>query len=197
MSLLCGVRDNDGISDYYKARISGDIPGVGFVTVVGYVSDESSIRLAQQWQSPFESDTIGSSGVVGKAGDVTQANTGITSKSLLNSKLVWEGSEPFTFPLKLIFHAYSNAKREVDDPLRYLAMMQAPELNDALVPGQIPQKFILDLGRKIKAEVFVREVEWNPAAPKTKSGHFLYNEVTVQLSTDGAVNRSAIPQIFL
>jgi hypothetical protein len=197
MAIVCGVRAGDGLSDFYKATISGDIPGAGFVTVVGYITEECSIRLGQQWNSPFESDTIGSAGMTAKTGDVVQAGTDITSKSLLNSRLVWEGSEPFTFQLQLAFTAYDDALTQVDLPLKYLAMMQAPELNEIAPGGQIPQLMMLDLGRRMKAAVYVRQVEWNQAAPKTKGGHFLYNTVTIECSTDGAVNRSQIPQIFV
>lgn len=197
MAIVCGVRAGDGLSDFYKATISGDIPGAGYVTVIGYITEECSIRFGQQWNSPFESDTIGSAGMTAKTGDLAQAGFQYTSKSLFNSKLVWEGSEPFTFQLQLAFTAYDDALTQVDLPLKYLAMMQAPELNDALVPGQIPQQFILDLGRQMKVAVYVRQVEWNQAAPKTKGGHFLYNTVTIECSTDGAVNRSQIPQIFV
>lgn len=195
--IICGVRDGDGVSDFYKARFTMDIPGVGGVTVVGYITEECAVEFSQSWTSPFESDTVGSSNGLAKTGDVAQSATGVTSKSLLNSRLVWEGSDPFNFPLRLVFDSFDDAKRQVDDPIRYLSMMQAPELNDELPGGQIPKLAMLDLGRRIKAEVYIKKVSYNAAAPKTKGGHMLYNEVTIECSTNGAVNRSAIPQIFV
>jgi hypothetical protein len=192
-----GVSDNDGISPYYKAFVSQDIPGVGFVTVVGYIDEECTVELQQLWQSPFEGDTVGASSGLAKVGDVTQAATGATSKSLMNSRLVWEGANPLEFQLVVHFTAYSDAKREVDDPIRYLSMMSSPELEENLPTGQVPQLAMLDLGRKLKAQVYIKTVSYNFAAPKTKSGHWLNNTVTLNCSTDGAVNRSRIPQIFL
>jgi hypothetical protein len=194
--IICGVRNGDGISDYYKARIQMDIPDVGLVTVVGYITEECAVEFSQNWTSPFESDTVGASNALAKTGAVAQSATDVTSKSLLNSRLVWEGSDPFNFPLRLAFTAHDDAKRQVNDPIRYLAMMQAPELNDKLPGGQIPQLATLDLGRRIKAEVYVKKVSYNAAAPITKDGYMLYNEVTIECSTNGAVNRSAIPTIF-
>lgn len=192
-----GVPDNDGISPFYKAYISQDIPGVGNVIVVGYTDAECAVELQQVWQSPFEGDTVGSSSSLNKAGDVAQAASGVTSKSLLNSRLVWEGANPLEFPLVLHFGAYKDAKMEVDDPIRYLSMMSSPELNEKLPTGQIPQLVELDIGRKLKAQVYIKGISYNFAAPKTVNGNWLFNTVTLTCSTDGAVNRSRIPQIFL
>lgn len=194
--MRCGVSDDDGISPFYKAFLTQDIPGVGNVTVVGYADEECVVELQQVWQSPFEGDTVGSAGVADKAFSIGQTQSGVTSKTIYNSRLTWEGANPLEFALVLHLTAYKDAKREVDDPIRYLSMMSSPELKGTPL-GQIPQLVMLDIGRKLKASVFIKSVSYNFAAPKTKNGNFLFNTVTVNCSTDGAVNKSQIPKIFL
>ena len=196
MAISCGVRDGDGISPFYKAFLTQDIPGVGMVTVVGYISGDTSIELSQLWTSPFEGDTAGNAGGMDKASALAQTQSGLTSKTLANGKLVWDGAEALEIPLTLLFIAHANAKVEVNDPIGFLMQMSSPELNDVTPLGRIPQKVTLDLGRRLKANVFIKNFSYNESAAKTDGGYFTHNEITLQVSLDGAVNASHIPNIF-
>lgn len=196
MGLYCGVRDGDGVSPYYKAWLTQNIAGVGPVTVVGYISGETTIELQQLWNSPFEGDSAGNASGMEKGSALIQTQTGTTSKTLWNSKQVWEGAEAPSFSIPLQFVAYSDAKAEVNDPLTYLMQMASPELNDKTPLGTIPQKVTLDMGRRIKAEVYIRSVSYSENAPKTPQGYFTHNEITLEVTLDGSVNASKIPNIF-
>lgn len=196
MTIHCGVRDGDGISPYYKAFLTQEIPNLGLVTVVGYISGDTSIELAQLWSSPFEGDTAGNAGGLDKASSLAQTQSGMTSKTLANGKLVWDGAEALEIPLTLQFVAHADAKIEVNDPIKYLMQMSSPELKDITPLGRIPQKVTLDLGRRLIANVFIKNVSYNESAAKTKQGYFTHNEIVLQLSLDGAVNASKIPSIF-
>lgn len=196
MPVICGVRDGDGVSDFYKARLSQDIAGVGHVTVVGYVSDETTVELSQLWNSPFQDDTAGNAGGFSKAAGLAQTEFGKTTTTLLNSKLVWEGAEALEFSLPLHFAAYADAQKEVDDPIKYFMMMASPELENIKPIGQRPLLVTLDLGRKIKTDVYIRSVQYDTNAPRTKTGCFAHNSVTLQCVLDGAINASKIPDYF-
>ena len=195
MTIYCGVSDSDGISPFYKASITQEVPGVGNVTVTGYITGETQIQLSQDWGSPFSEDTAGN--VVGeKSSSLGQSMTGVTTKTLLNSKLVWNGSEPLMFDLELSFIAIDDAKREVNDPIMYLKQMSSPELNDLSPLGQVPQEVQLNIGRRLLTKALIKEVSYAESAPKTKDGYFVSNKINVTLSLDGVVNASQIPNIF-
>lgn len=196
MTVCCGVSDSDGISQFYKATISQEIAGIGMVTVTGYLSNETTIELSQLWNSPFEGDTAGNAGGFDKASSVGQTQTQMTTKTLWNSKMVWEGAEAITFTLPLGFIAYSDAKIEVNDPIQYLLQMSSPELKDMAPTGAIPLKVKLNVGRRIVADVYIKNVSYNESAPKTKDGYFTENEITLTLSLDGSINASQIKNHF-
>lgn len=196
MTILCGVQEGDGVSEFYKVHISQEIPNVGYVVIAAYLTGEASIELAQLWNSPFEGDTAGNAGSLSKGSAILQAGTGVTSKTLWNSKLVWEGAQALEFTLPLQFIAYSDAKRQVNDPITYLMQMSSPELNDIKPIGAVPQLVSLNVGRRLIADVYIKNVSYNESAPKTKDGYFTHNEITLQLTLDGSVNASQIPNIF-
>lgn len=193
--MICGMHLQKNISPFYKAWVvQGDI------TVCGFVSRESRIVLAQLWNSPFEGDSAGNGSKVAALG---QDQSGLTSVTKWNSKIIWDGAQALEFPLILQFLARSNAKLEVDDPVKHLMRFSSPELNDMTPFGQRPLPVSLDIGRKIKISAtssggaFIKNVEFDYNAVKTKDGYFLHNEVTLTCSTDGSINRSEISNIFL
>lgn len=195
MAIYCGVSDSDGISDFYKASIMQEIPGVGNVTVTGYITGETQIQLSQDWGSPFSEDTAGNA-VGGKVSAIAQHELTLTTKTLLNSKLVWNGSDPLTFDLELSFIAIDDAKREVNDPIMYLMQMSSPELNDRMPIGQVPQLVKLNIGRRLIVDAFIKDLSYAESAPKTKEGYFVSNKINVTLSLDGVINASQIPDKF-
>lgn len=195
--MMVGMHLQTDISPFYKCWVQQE-----GVTVCGYISRESQISLEQLWNSPFANDSAGNAGG-GKVGAVIQSQTGLTSVSSWNSKMIWDGAEALTFPLILQFMAYSDAKVEVDDPIKYLMKFSSPELNDISPMGARPLPVALNIGRKIKvpaldsdAGVFIKHVEYDQNAPKTKGGYFATNEITLTMCTGRALNRSDIDLIF-
>ncbi|MGR6841681.1 hypothetical protein ACU5DF_23405 [Aliivibrio wodanis] len=195
MTIYCGVRAGDGISEFYKATLMQNIKGIGPVTVVGYMSGETSIEMNQLWESPFEGDTAGNAGGKEKVAQVGQTLVGMTTKTSWNSKMVWGGAEALTFNIKLQFIAYSDAKIEVNDAIKYLMMMSSP--STGLTPLQaVPGAVKLNLGRRILTDVYIKSVSYNEAAPKTEDGFFTHNEIVLELSVDGALNASEVAVVF-
>lgn len=193
----CGVPDGDGVSPFYKTFFTQEIKGVGQVTVAGYTSSEVRIELNQLWNSPFAGDTAGNAGSMQKTAQIGQAFSDQTTKTLWNSKMVYDGTEAIEFSVQIELVAESDAKREVNDPIMYLMMMSSPNENNTLPTLQRPQPVTMDLGRKIKADVYIKNVGFDEHAPKTKEGYYTSNTVTIQCAMDGALDGAKIPKIFL
>lgn len=201
MAVICGVPSDDGISNYNKCYISQNIGGTE-VTVIGYMTEECEVAFRAIWESPFEGDTVGNVGAIEKTASLIQAESEKTSKTLLNSQQVWQGNEPPEISVTLKFMAYTNAQVEVDDPIRYLAQMVSPELqNDVPIGsgglgGRIPGDAVFNVGRKIALPMRISEVRYNANAPKTKSGNFAYNTVSITAAPKQMINQSNIPNYF-
>ena len=75
-------------------------------------------------------------------------------------------------------------------------MMASPELKDATPLGQRPLAAELDLGRKIKTNIFIKSVSYDTNAPRTKDGSFAHNSVNLTCVLNGALNASQIPDVF-
>ncbi|MCV6023250.1 hypothetical protein OFO93_42785, partial [Escherichia coli] len=74
---------------------------------------------SSMWQSPFENQSVGGllggiSAAAGSLADTLQTATGVTTKTLFNSMLVWEGQQPPEFNLVIDFMATTNAQLEVN-----------------------------------------------------------------------------------
>lgn len=90
---------------------------------------------------------------------------GMTTKTSCNSKMVWGGAEVLAFNITLQFIAYSNAKIEVNDAIKYL-MMSSPSVG--LIPLlAVPAVVKLNLGRRILTNVYIKSVSYNESALKT------------------------------
>ncbi len=196
--MICGANVADGISPLMKAYIisSEDM-------VIGYIGEGSSAELTSLWQSPFEDKAMGS--VLGAISEATSALTGVaqvisgrTTKSRLNSTLVWEGQQPPEFTLVLDFLAMSNAKTEVNDAITTLLKMASPELNDVALFGRIPEAVTINIGRNVMlTNVVIKSVSYQLDAPRTSEGYFTHNTVTLQCSGNTSINRSNISSVFV
>lgn len=199
MTVMCGVPIDDGISDFNKCFITSERLGI---TVVGYMTEECQVAIRAIWDSPFEGDSIGNIATLDKAASLTQAASDLTSKTLWTSQQVWQGNEPPEVSLTLKFMAFTNAKLEVDDPIRYLCQMISPELQEMLpissdaIGGRVPDDVMVDLGRKLKMYMRISEVSYNANAPKTKSGNFAYNTVNFTAAPKQMINSSVIPNVI-
>lgn len=198
IAVICGANVADGISPLMKAYIisSEDM-------VIGYIGEGSSAELTSLWQSPFEDKAMGS--VLGAISEATSALTGVaqvisgrTTKSRLNSTLVWEGQQPPEFTLVLDFLAMTNAKTEVNDAITTLLKMASPELNDVNLWGRIPEAVTINIGRNILLTgVVIKSVSYQLDAPRTPEGYFTHNTVTLQCSGNTSINRSNISSVFV
>lgn len=199
--MIYGVPSDDGISQYNKCYITQKIGGRE-ITVVGYMVDDCQLSFVANWESPFENDSVGGVGAIEKTSSLVQTMSEKTSKTIWNSQEVWQGNLPPELNITLRFMAYTNARTEVDDPIRYLSQMISPEL-EAKVPissdgigGRIPKEAAFNIGRKVTLPMRISNVAYNVNAPKTKDGHFAYNTVTITAAPKQMINQSAIPNHF-
>lgn len=194
--MLVGMTRDDGISQYLKVYIEKDIPGHGLVTVVGYIGEGASMSLQSQWNPPFENDTVGDTSYMQKAGDAIQAGTGLTAKAEWNSLLNWVGIEPPQITMPIVLKAFSDAKLEVEDPIKFLKMMASPELNEISPLGRIPQPCLIDIGRKIKLiDCVIQDIQEELDSPRSKLGWRTENTVQMQFQMKQMLNQSEISNI--
>ncbi len=193
--MICGAIMPDGVSPFLKAYITSVDEGQ---MVVGYIGDGSSASLESMWVSPFENDTVGSIAGLSTVVNAVQATSTNTSKSLINSLMVWEGHKPPEFNLVLHFMATVDAKIEVNNAITALMQMASPELKEFVPGGRRPKPVVLDIGRRIKLmDAVIQSVSFELDAPKTLTGMFTQNTVNLRISGMSAQNRSDIPLMFI
>lgn len=187
----------DGFSPSLKVYIESEVQGYGEVTVIGYIGEGASMSLTSRWTPPFANDTLGDTTYTQKIGDLTQAGTGATSKSIFNSLLNWEGIEPPALNLPIHFKAFRNPKTEVEDAIMFLQMMESPELNDQLPAGRVPSSVNVKIGRRLwLLDCVLLEVTDELDSPRTSDGYRTENTVQVQIQRKAILNQSEIPSIY-
>lgn len=205
--IKCGMcREDDGVSDHLKVFIQQDD-----VTVIGYIGDGASKSLSSQWGTPFENDTAGqASGRLEKVADIIQLTTGKTSKTVMNTAMIWDGINPFELSLPLYFKAYKNARLEVNDPIMFLEQFASPQLMEGNVAneynaissgtaamGTIPRTCSVNIGRRIIFKnCVILDVSSELDTPKTKQGYMTRNLVQLQIRMDRMTNRSEIQSLY-
>ena len=210
--MFCGASDDDGVSDKLKVHISFTDDGgtkkkpAQEVNIVGYLIEGSSVSLANSYIEPFTGDTIdGIDEKFEKGLAFAKAMTDVTFNTVMNSVSVWEGTNPITMSLTLYFHAYTDAKNEVMEPIRQILRAASPELNQ-LIPiplmsgdsfGRVPKMCMFDIGRKIKIEMAIDDVQYEINAPKTQDGDFAYNTVTISCTMKKNMQRSTVYKHFI
>jgi hypothetical protein len=189
-----GMTRDDGISGFLKVSINQ-----GGVTVIGYIGEGASKQLSNFWQNPFEGDTIGQAGGAGsKVADLAQVQTSVTSKTVMNTAIVWEGISPHELVLPVYFKAYKNAKSEVNDAIMYLEKFSSPELSESLAgAGVIPQLCAINVGRRLMMpRCQIKDVSSELDAPKTSDGYMTRNTVQLSITMDRMTNRSQIQNLY-
>ncbi|MEC6832956.1 hypothetical protein VXS06_14410 [Photobacterium toruni] len=206
--MICGVPSDDGISDKLKVHITFQDDGEQSqdVSVVGYLVEGSTVSLSNSYIEPFSGDTLdGINEKLQKTMAMTKASTDVTFNTVLNSVSVYEGTNPITFSLVLYFHAYTDAKKEVMEPIRQLLRAASPELNNVVpIPtssgddwGRVPKVAMFDIGRKIKVPMAIDDVQYELDAPKTNDGDFAFNTITLSCTMKQVMQRSSINQHFI
>jgi hypothetical protein len=194
MGVTVGMTRQDGISDFLKVAIEQ-----GDVTVIGYIGDGAAKQLSNFWQNPFEGDTVGQAGGGGsKVADLMQVGSDVTSKTVMNTAIVWEGIGPHELTLPVYFKAYSNAKSEVNDAIMYLEKFASPELSEGMVgAGVIPQSCKVNVGRRLLLpNCQIKDVSSELDAPRDKQGYMTRNTVQLSITMDKMTNRSQIQNLY-
>ena len=190
-----GVND-PSVSNFCKAWIIQ-----GTTTVVGVIGEGTSKELTSNWDSPFEGDAVGSK--VEKVGGLVQSTTDMTSVTTLNSRQVWNGSQPHTFNLALQLYALADAKREVDDAIMELERMASPELNavspvgGATTTGRIPGQVQLNIGRNVLiGPCVITSVSVPLDGPRSHDGYLMSALVNIGIQSYETINKSAIASTY-
>jgi sRNA-binding carbon storage regulator CsrA len=196
--ILAGMTREDGFSQYLKVYFEKELQGVGQVMVCGYIGEGASMSIESHWTPPFLQDNVGDASYTSKLSDIAQATTGSTAKAEWNSIMNWDGIEPPQFTMPVYLKAFRDPVTEVEDAIKYLQMMQAPELNEALPLGRIPEAVIVDIGRRVKlTNMQIQNIEVPLDSPKSVDGH--RTELTLQLTLQAKqmLNQSEIPNIYI
>lgn len=188
-----GVPENDGVSEYLKVMVQ-----VGNDVVIGYIGEGSTKQLSTMWQSPFEGDTVGQAGGIGsKVMDVAQAHSGITSKGVMNTMIVWDGTSPMKLMLTINLKAYNNPQNEVDKAIMMLEAFSSPDLSNTVGLGGIPLTCAVNIGRKvILKDCHIEDVSSELDAPRDKDGYMTRNTVSLSITTSKMINKTEISNIY-
>ena len=190
MEFYGAIYPQDGVSEYLKVTLT-----TSKYSVTGYITQGAAMNIAQSWEAPFTGMTMGS--VAGAMSSFAQAGTEMTSVARWNTLMVWEGGTPPTITLPMTFLAQYNPFVEVSGAIAALSAMISPELKDANVGGRIPERVILNIGRRINiTDVIIQDLSFDLDAPRDSTGLFLRNTVNLQLSGSRVYNGSEILGVF-
>ncbi len=181
---------DSSISEVLKAWIK---PTDGNIMVCGLIGPGTSQQITAKYSEPFSQSTLGAIPGVAQTAGLAQLTTGSTSVSALNTAQVWEGNEPYTFNLVLIFYALANASNEVSKPLAELEKMMAPDV-DANFPvnitgigsvmGRAPKTVTICIGkRKMIPNCLIESMSTPLDKGRDKQGNLIRAEVTLNIKT--------------
>jgi len=181
----------------------------GSTTVVGIIGEGASKSLQANWDSPFEGDSAESSSaskIVGLGQSLTiDAGGTMTTITVLNSKQVWNGNQPTTLNVPMMFYALHDPLSEVVEPIKALERMISPQLEarnpigdtDNLVPGRTPGTVVVTIGRHtMYSSCIIEGVDFPLDMPVDSNGHWLSANVDVQIQTHAMINQSQVNGIY-
>lgn len=168
--------------------------------MVGVIGEGTTKEVQANWESPFESDSVGSKHE--KAGGLLQVGSDMTSVTTLNSQQVWSGNMPHTFNISLQLYALADPKAEVMDALMALEQMATPELNgvspvggfsgDQII-GRVPQPVWINIGRNVMVgPCHIENISMPLDGPRSHDGHLMEALVNLSIQTKTTLNRSQI-----
>lgn len=196
-----GNADNS-INDVLKAWIK---PTNGTLMVCGLIGPGTSQQITAKYSEPFAQSTLGA--VAEKASALMQNVTdGVTSVTALNTLQVWEGNEPYSFNLVLIFYALADANAEVSRPLAELEKMMAPDVNQnspinlsgvGNIMGRAPCTVTLCIGRRKMIPNCVIESMSTPLDKgRDKQGNLIRAEVTLSIKTQRMLTLKDVTALY-
>jgi hypothetical protein len=177
---------DSAVSPYLKTWISD-----GSTVVCGVTGEGTSKDIQANWDSPFEGEDVGSK--FEKTGGVAQALSNQTSKSTFSSIQIWNGNRPTQFNVVLQLYALSNPEVEVKQALIALEQMVSPQVKDVSPGGRIPNRVVINIGRRaIYPECVIESVSVPMDKEVDSQGRLIRAEVTLQVATLKMLNRSDI-----
>ncbi len=196
---------------------------------------DPSLEVTLNWQSPFEnvgSDVLPTLQQLLSSGEAKK-NAGLIDEFLskfvdldlsaavatlegkasitkLNSTQIFNGMPPIKFQVTLLFRAWKDAKREVEQPLEQFMKWALPvhldnttglqrvskAVNDeisgkeAFLPSQTPVFIAMKYKNRIYKPLVVESVSVPLSSPIDKNGNFVELSVPVQLASLAAIDRN-------
>jgi len=164
--------------------------------VCGLIGPGTSRQITAKYSEPFAQSSLGSLPFLEKGSALTQLGTGATSLTTLNTAQIWDGNEPYSFMVAIIFYATNNAWTEVMWPLQELEKMMAPQVGNASpfditklfssenATGRVPGTVSLNIGRTLIIKDCVIESMSTPLdKERDREGNLLRAEVQLQIKT--------------
>lgn len=223
------IKSINEVSSNYVVVLKNDIPGTGedSLYIRAPLPEDFGLNSRATWASaaevmPFLASSID---VVGnlfnsitnfKESAKTFASnyTGrFNASSILTKQYpVWQGNEPVSFQIPFVFHAFSDPKSEVVDPIQKLLKFMSPSVkgNILYAPGprvevssngvlSVDKKYNLTL--KIGSFITIKDVLITDVSPVfatrfTADGYPVYASAEVQLRTLAAVTSQDIENWF-
>lgn len=202
------VGNNDpAVSQHLKTWIMQ-----GDKTVCGVTGEGTAKEITVNWDSPFEGEDVGSR--FKTASGITQALSGATSITTLNTRQIWNGNRPTSFSLTMLFYALADPKAEVMDALQLLEEMASPQLNagspisianlfngisgdTSLDIGRVPELVTVCIGRKaIYPECVIESISQPLDREVTKDGLLIRAEVQLQVSTIEVPDKKTVETFY-
>ena len=233
--------DWGNISKHFKARISlcDDLGNIlpGSPQIVAIVID-GDMATESDYSSPFDNSSpdnklptmmamlqsgvgVETSSTLLKAvmgiqlsGDqkgVMNAMKGRSSLTKVNSRQIFNSTQPIMLNLVLYFEAWANAKAEVEDQLNLLqqwslpaslaedsliaGIAENPSL-ESLMPSEIPPFVSIIHGGKRYAPMLIRPLSVPVAVPMDKDGNRMFAQVPVTFSSLTAWDKNNVANLY-
>lgn len=190
---------------------------------------EASAEATLNWQSPFENigpdQKFGTLGALLQSGGFTSLLQALkqrfggdvfdaaiqTSKDMegrssftkLNSTQVFNGMPPLRINVTAHFRAWSDARREVRDPMNQLMAWALPQqiAEDGLVvratagdglnpyPSMIPQLLAMSYAGMLFQPIVIETIPYPLSGPRDGNGHLTHASLTMNLASLAALDR--------
>ena len=150
--------------------------------------------------------------------DFVQQFEGRTGITKLNSTQTFSGMPPIKINLKLLFRAFKNPKKEVNDPLKQLIKWSVPralakdgiaitainngipttvnELVDTLLPSHAPTLLAMEYKGRVYKPMVIEAISDPIDSPITSNGYYAHAEVPITICSLTALDRDDINQIY-
>ena len=106
---------------------------------------------------------------------------------------MWEGNQPISFNLPLIFYALRDPLKEVTTALAKLEEIASPEVSANFLGGRIPRTFSLNIGRTVlMTDCIINSITTDISQERSSDGHLIHAEVQLSITKNRMMNGSDI-----